>query len=559
MGEGVPVTQVPTAVPTAAATLAPAVEATAVAVVDTAPTAEAATEPAAVNWWQDAVFYEVFVRSYFDSDADGIGDLQGLIERLDYLNDGDPATDEDLGVDALWLMPIMQSPSYHGYDVTDYFTVEEDYGTNEDFRELIDEAHARGMRVIIDLVLNHTSSEHPWFEAAVADPDAATRDYYIWSEDAPSYRGPWGQEVWHESPTGYYYGLFWGGMPDLNYRNPEVTAEMHEAARFWLEEMGADGFRLDAIKYLVENEPLLEGQPETHLWLEGFNEVYKSGDPETYAVGEVWSPTFQAVKYVGDELDAVFEFDLAEAMIGAINSRNAANLIRAQQTAVDRFPAGGFATFLANHDQNRVMNQLVGGEDKARLAAALLLTSPGTPFLYYGEEIGQSGAKPDEDIRLPLQWSDAEHAGFTTGTPWRAPAEDYPERNIALQTADPGSLLSVYRDLIDLRGQHSALHTGAWTAVEASDRAGYAFVRHDEAQTLLVVANLDDEPLIGLSLELTDGPLAGGETAVLLHTVNYAQPPGDPAVPAINSGGGFDGYSPWPELPPRSLAVIALQ
>ena len=540
----------PVAEATAAVTEVPVAEATAEAAGEAA---GESGEETAVNWWEDAVFYEVFLRSFADSDGDGIGDISGLIERLDYLNDGDPATTDDLGVTGIWLMPPMQSPSYHGYDVVDYYTIEEEYGTNEDFQRLMEEAHARGIRVIVDLVLNHTSVEHPWFEAAVADVEAPTRDYYLWAAEEPRMIGPFGQPVWHESPTGYYYGLFWGGMPDLNYRNEQVTEEMHGVARYWLEEMGADGFRLDAVKYLVENEGLLEGQPETHEWLQGFYEVMKEANGEAFAIGEVWSPTFQVLKYVGDELDAAFEFDLAKAIMEGVNGRNAAGIGRAMANSVERFPPGGFGTFLTNHDQNRVMWTFAGDEGKARLAAAILLTSPGVPFVYYGEEIGQSGSKPDEDIRLPLQWSDGPGAGFTTGEPWRAPAEDYAERTIAAQQGDAGSLWSAYRDLIALRNGHAALRTGAWTLVETNARGAYAFLRHDEEEALLVVLNLDDEPLEGLELSLAEGPLAGVETAVTLWGEEGA------AAPVVTATGGFEGYVPFGSLAGESGAVLRLE
>ncbi|MCD6290318.1 MAG: alpha-amylase, partial [Anaerolineae bacterium] len=166
-----------------------------------------------LRWWNDTVFYEVFVRSFYDSDGDGVGDLNGLIEKLDYLNDGDPSTTDDLGITGIWLMPIMESPSYHGYDVVDYYHVDRDYGTNEDFCRLMAEAHRRGIRVIIDMELNHTSSQHPWFQSARSDPHSPYRDFYIWSDEDPGYKGPWGQRVWHRTATGYYYGIFWEGMP----------------------------------------------------------------------------------------------------------------------------------------------------------------------------------------------------------------------------------------------------------------------------------------------------------------------------------------------------------
>ena len=255
--------------------------------------------PAPTSWWNGAVFYEVFVRSFADSSSgplanDGIGDLQGLVEKLDYLNDGDPSTTDDLGVTGLWLMPVMSSPSYHGYDITDYYTVNQEYGTNDDFKRLVIEAHQRGIKVIIDLVLNHTSSEHPWFIEARDNPGSDRRNWYIWSQDKPNYLGPWGEEVWHPSPSGYYYGIFWSGMPDLNLKNPQVTAEMENVARFWLEDAGVDGFRLDGARHLIEEGSIQENTPETHAWWKNFRTVYKGSNPQALAVGDGGVPVHGA-------------------------------------------------------------------------------------------------------------------------------------------------------------------------------------------------------------------------------------------------------------------------
>ena len=265
-------------------------------------------------WWNDTTFYEIFVRSFYDSDGDGIGDLNGLIGKLDYLNDGDPtitsdpstSSGHDLGVTGIWLMPIMASPSYHGYDVTDYYQVNPEYGTNEDFKRLIEDAHKRGIRVIIDLVLNHTSAEHPWFIES-QEPGSPKRDWYVWSNEEPQGKG------WHPGKNGgYYYGYFGEHMPDLNYKNPAVTEEMYKVVRFWLEQMGADGFRLDAVKYLYEDGKRIEHTPATHEWLKDFNKFYKGIAPQAFTVGEVWDDSGTAAKYVGDELDATFDFGLAE-------------------------------------------------------------------------------------------------------------------------------------------------------------------------------------------------------------------------------------------------------
>jgi glycosidase len=186
-------------------------------------------------WWNDTVFYEIFVRSFYDSDCDGVGDIQGIIEKLDYLNDGDPNTSSDLGITGIWLMPINPSPSYHGYDVTDYYNINPDYGSMEDFEQLLEEAHARGIRVIIDLVVNHSSSKHPWFVDSMS-PGSEYRDWYLWQDELPGIN-------WHSSENGYYYALFWSEMPDFNYQNPEMVAEMNAIANFWVGDVGVDGFR----------------------------------------------------------------------------------------------------------------------------------------------------------------------------------------------------------------------------------------------------------------------------------------------------------------------------
>jgi alpha-amylase len=213
-------------------------------------------------WWNDAVFYEVFVRSFYDSNGDGIGDFNGLTAKLDYLNDGNPATTTDLGVTALWLMPIHPSPSYHGYDVTDYYDVNPQYGTLADFKRLLAEAHKRGIRVILDLVLNHTSLQHLWFVAA-QDPQSPYRDWYLWSPTDPGWPGPWGEKVWYANGRSYYYAIFDKNMPDLNYTNPAVTAKLDDVARFWLAEVGVDGFRLDAAKHLIEAGQVQENTAST--------------------------------------------------------------------------------------------------------------------------------------------------------------------------------------------------------------------------------------------------------------------------------------------------------
>ncbi|HOU14957.1 MAG TPA: alpha-amylase family glycosyl hydrolase [Anaerolineae bacterium] len=490
-------------------------------------------------WWNDVVFYEVFVRSFYDSNGDGIGDLNGLIEKLDYLNDGNPATTDDLGITGIWLMPIMQSPSYHGYDVTDYYTVEEDYGTNADFKRLMEEAHKRGIYVIIDLVLNHTSAQHPWFKEA-QDPNSERRSWYLWNET--------GGTGWHRAPgDGYYFGLFWDQMPDLNYNNPDVTAEMHNVTRFWLEEMGVDGFRLDAIKHLIEEGTQTENTPATLDWFEGFYEFYKSVNPNAFTVAEVWSPTYVVAQYTGQKVDVCFEFDLAEVMKDAAFRGRPTGLLLAQENVIAAYPPGQYATFLANHDQTRTRSTLMNDE-QAKVAATLQLTFSGIPFIYYGEEIGMQGAKPDENIRRPMQWTP--DGGFSTGTPWKGYFEDYATRNITTQSATPDSILNHYRALIALRNHHAALRVGEWLPVEAKPASVYSYIRTYADEVVLVVVNLSGQAIADYTLTLAKGPFTAA------HQPAWLMGDGDLYLPPVNAAGGFGAYRPIPVLPPNSSLVI---
>ena len=505
-------------------------------------------------WWNDVVFYEIFVRSFYDSDGDGIGDINGLIEKLDYLNDGDPNTTDDLGIKGIWLMPIMESPSYHGYDVTDYYKVNPDYGTNADFKRLMDEAHKRGIYVIVDMVINHTSSQHPWFIES-KDPNSPYRDWYVWSDTNPGFAGPGGQRVWHPMNGAYYYGVFWDGMPDLNLSNPVVTNQIKNITRFWLDNMGVDGFRFDAIKHLIEDGSRQENTQFTHDWLTDYNTFYKSVNPDAFAVGEAWTSTNETLDYTGDEMDVVFAFDLAETFLDAAAGTDAQSAATLTAQMVDSFPSNQYATFLANHDQNRTMSQMINNVDFAKMAATLQLTSPGVPFIYYGEEIGMTGVKPDEDIRLPIQWNgNTVKAGFTSGTPWRTPSPDTPTFNVASQNNDPESLLNHYRDLIHLRNEHPALLNGDWVQVESNSKYIYAFMRRSADEQILVVINASRNALNGsnYALTLTNGTLPTGARAVsLLGEAN-------PAQITINANGGFDAYVPFSSIPGKGFGIIQL-
>lgn len=503
------------------------------------------------HWWNDAVYYEVFVRSFADSATggkanDGIGDLRGLIERLDYLNDGNPETRTDLGVNALWLMPIMQSPSYHGYDVTDYLQIESDYGNNADFQALITAAHARGIKVIVDLVLNHASSQHPRFLAA-KDPASSYRDWFVWSPTNPGYLGPWGQPVWHRSGDAYFYGVFWSGMPDWNFRQPAVTSYMRDVTRFWLETMNVDGFRLDAIRHLVENGSVQTDTAETHQWLKDYIAFYKTIKPQAMTVGEVWTTSDIVATYAG-EMDMTFQFDLAGAILDAANNANGGRLESELSRVWSNFQPSQFATFITNHDQNRVMTELGGDTTKAKLAATLLLTMPGVPFIYYGEEIGMTGAKPDELIRTPLQWSAANHAGFSTVSPWEPPNNDFPQVNIAAQSAQSDSLLSHYRKLVHARREHPALAKGDLNVVNTSANNLVAYLRQSAGQSILVILNLSSGPVSDYSIPLN----ANYDQAQELLSGATLQ---KGSVVTVN---GVTGYRPIATLAPRSGYVIRL-
>ena len=467
-------------------------------------------------WWQDAVFYEVFVRSFADSTegplaGDGIGDLRGLIERLDELNDGDPSTSTDLGVTALWLMPITESPSYHGYDTTDYRTVEPDYGTNDDFRALVAACEARGMHVIIDLVLNHTSNQHPWFTASTAHK-GDKRDWYIWRDEDPGYRGPWDQTVWHASPANdstYFYGLFSGAMPDLNYMSPGVNGEMIDVVRFWGEDMGVHGYRLDAIRHLIEEGQQQDNTLMTHQWLRNFHRRVRSMNLELFTVGEVWAGSDVVTTYVGDQMDAAFEFALADAIIDGVR-RGVEGPISAQISRInERYPTGMYATFLRNHDQTRTMEELGGDIHKAKLAAAIQLCLPGVPFIYYGEEIGMRSGKPDPQLRTPMQWTGEPGVGFTTGEPWEAPLADAATVNVEAQRDDPDSLRSWYQRLIRLRLADETLRTGDMIPLRTTHPRVLAFERRletpDGVERRLCVFNLGDAALEKYTIEGVDG------------------------------------------------------
>ena len=464
------------------------------------------------HWWNDAVFYEIFVRSFYDSNGDGIGDFAGLTSQLDYLNDGDPNTDDDLGITAIWLMPINPSPSYHGYDVTDYYGIHPDYGTKQDFLHFMDQAHQRGIKVVVDFVMNHSSSAHPWFQQA-KNNDPFYRDFYRWSNTDPGYNGPWGQQVWHYNNTAgeYYYGVFWGGMPDLNYGYAPVKDSIFAVTEYWLNDMNVDGFRCDAVKFIFEDGSTLENTNQTLQFWQEWNTVYKAASPDAMAVGEAWDNTGVVLGYVGDKFDYCFEFDLAGSILGAVNSSNPSGLRGTIQNAYDNYPYLQFGTFLTNHDQERSFDVFQEDEEKMKRAAAIYLTLPGVPYIYYGEEVGMKGKKPDENIRRPMQWSADPNGGFTFGTPWNNLNSNYTFYNVAVMEPDPNSILNWYKKLISIRNDEVALRQGTYLEVDAGANPVMAYLRQHQGETVMVLVNTGNQDYPNLQVDLNGSGLPTGD------------------------------------------------
>lgn len=505
-------------------------------------------------WTRGATCYEVFVRSFRDSDGDGIGDLRGLIERLDYINDGDPRSTSSLGARCLWLMPVQPSPSYHGYDVTDYYGVNPQYGTTEDMRELVREAHRRGIRVLVDMVPNHVSQEHPWFQAALRDTASPYRAWFRWSP-TPGPASAGGGNHWHRSPVRdeYYYGFFWSGMPDLNYEHPAVLAEMERVADYWLTTIGVDGFRLDAVRHLAESGTRTENVPATHDVLRRYAAHIRGRAPGAFTVGEVYDSVGAVLAYYPDQLDSYFAFEVADSLVHAVRAGRARGLLAPSLRLQRELPASRYSPFLRNHDQPRTRTELGGDMAKARLASFLLLTLPGVPFVYYGEEIGMTGSKPDERLRTPMQWTAGAGGGFTGGRPWEAMADDSATVTVASQEADPRSILNMHRRMIHLRATNPALADGRLVPLHASDEAVAAWVRRTPDAFVLVLANLGGRPLAGVALSSDAGALPEGAWRVrsLLGGT-------DGAGLRVGADGRLAGYVALPTLAPTEGYLFEL-
>jgi maltose alpha-D-glucosyltransferase/alpha-amylase len=489
-------------------------------------------------WYKDAVFYEVHVRAFCDGNGDGHGDLPGLISKLDYL--------QELGVDCLWLMPIYPSPLLDdGYDIADFTRVHPDYGTLDDFRNLIEQAHRRGLRVIADLVLNHTSDRHPWFQAARSDRRSPYRDYYVWSDTDQKYsqtriifldteKSNW---TWDDQAGQYFWHRFYASQPDLNYDSPAVRAEILKVMQFWLD-LGIDGFRADAVPYLFEREGTnCENLPETHAYLKALRRFLDEHYPDCILLAEAnqWPEDVRAYFGDGDEFHMAFHFPIMPRLFMALRRGDRAPL----QWILDRTPpipaACQWCIFLRNHDEltlemvtederqwmwreyapdprmrlnlgirRRLAPLLDHDRRKIELANSLLFTLPGSPVLYYGDEIGMGDnlALPDRNgVRTPMQWSNSLNADFSDAPPdsLYAPIIDaapFPlaQVNVAAQRADPGSLLNTVRRLIATRKQHPAFGRGGFEWLSCDSAAIAAYLRSHADERLLIVNNLSPSP-----------------------------------------------------------------
>jgi len=459
-------------------------------------------------------------------------------------------------------MPINPSPSYHGYDVTDYYSVNSQYGTMDDFKNLLAQAHQRGIRIILDLVLNHTSFQHPWFQQAM-DPKSPYHDWYIWSNTDPGYLGPWGEKVWYPLNGLYYYAIFWDQMPDLNYRNPAVTVEMEKVTKFWLD-LGIDGFRLDAAKHLVEDRTVQADSKSTHEWLQQYYSYIKGINPNAITDGELSGddPGTMAAYIKNKQLDLAFDFGLAASFVSSANQGKAGTALGQMILSYNLIPPLQFSPFLTNHDQDRLMTQLAGDPEKVKVAASMLLTAPGVPFIYYGEEIGLKGGGQDPLKRRPMQWSGEANAGFSTVVPWEPVGPDYQTFNVAAESVDNDSILTRYQELVHVRNQHAALRVGDMSIVKSNNPALYSILRisHDPTdsskvnEAILVLINLSKTPISDYSLSLSKSPLATG--SYRLAPIMGVGPFADLTVASV---GDFSQFKPIAKIPAYGTLILQLQ
>lgn len=449
-------------------------------------------------------FYEIFVYSFWDSDGNGIGDLKGVAEKLDYLNDGDAETDSDLGITGIWLMPIMPSGTYHKYDVKDYMAIDPSYGDMTDFEELLAECGKRNINVIIDLVMNHTSSSHPWFVEAAdylknlgeGEPDLEECpyvDYYHFHKGIQSGYYRLGNTDW------YYEAGFWSEMPDLNLNSESVRREFEDICRFWLDK-GVAGFRLDAVKEFVSGD--IAANVEILTW---FNDMVKGISPNAYLVGEAWLPQTEYAQYYASGIDSLFDFSFADSTGNIqkfVSGQKAASdysafVSRGEQRFAEQNENYINAPFYSNHDMDRSAGYFSGdcAEQQIKMAAALSLTMSGNAFIYYGDEIGMQGSGRDENKRIGMRWTaDAGAQGMCRG-----PVDA--DRNIGqsyealdVQMEDTASIYTYYRNLIRLRNQFPSIRRGVTEQIGGiSDRELCALAKSYEGETVVLIYNISEE------------------------------------------------------------------
>lgn len=425
------------------------------------------------------VFYEIFVRAFNDSNGDGIGDLKGVTQKLDYL--------QSLGVKGIWLMPINASPSYHGYDVTDYYNINPDYGTMDDYKELIKECHKRNIMVVMDLVLNHTSIQNAWFKQAVSDKNSKYRNYFVWASKTPNADinevTSMDTKPWIQSGDDYYYAVFWEGMPDLNYDNTEVRAETQKIAKYYLD-MGVDGFRLDAAKWIYNDDA------KNVEWWKQFNTYVKSVNKNAILVGEIFDDSASQIAPYFKGLDSAFDFPVADTIIKDVKSGNMNGLANNIEITLDTYKNANKdykeSVFLTNHDMNRAMDMLNKDDDAAKQAAGILLTLPGTPYVYYGEETGMTGSKPDEQIRQPFVWSNKDKSKNSS---WETENNDINTVAVNVQEKDSNSLLNFYKTIINLRNSTPALNSGTFEGIDTENSGVAAYKRVYKSQEVYVYVN----------------------------------------------------------------------
>ena len=489
-------------------------------------------------WYINALFYEVHVRAYCDSNADGIGDLPGLISKLDYI--------KSVGVNCVWILPIYPSPlKDDGYDIADYYDVHPDYGTIEDFKHLVQAAHERGLKVIADLVLNHTSDQHPWFQAARSDPNSKYHDYYVWSDTNDKYsdariifldteESNW---TYDEKAGQYFWHRFYSSQPDLNYDNPDVREEMLNVMKFWLD-LGIDGFRADAVPYLIEREGTnCENLPETHEILKSIRAYLDANYEDKILLAEAnqWPKDVRPYFGDGDEFNMGFHFPVMPRIYMAIKQGDATP-IRWIMAQTPDIPEGTqWCTFLRNHDEltlemvteeerqwmweeyapvprmrqnlgirRRLAPLLDNDHRKIMLANALLYSLPGAPIIYYGDEIGMGDNiwLPDRNgVRTPMQWNAGLNAGFSDAPPEMLYSPvisegkfSYKFVNVAAEENDPESLLTKMKHLIRIRHENPILAMGAYEFLAPEAKAVLTIHRSLGSEDLICILNLTDQP-----------------------------------------------------------------